>query len=264
MSPTRPGPAAWPAQPLLARGEVRHLRLRPARHGFSYATYFLLLPMRSLRQAGPGELARNRFGLLSFHDADHGEGGPDALAWIEALLAREGLSDVDGEIWLQAYPRVLGYVFKPVSFWYCHRGDGSLGAVVAEVNNTFGERHCYLLTGPQVAFGHELIASKVFHVSPFCSVSGRYRFRFMRTEDRVIARVEHDDEDGPLLLTSVSGRLEPLSAAQVWRTSLRTPLMTLGVIARIHWHALRLWLKRVPFVSKPEAPERFVTRQNAP
>jgi DUF1365 family protein len=264
MNPSRPGPAAWPALPLLARGEVRHLRLRPARHGFSYATYFLLLPMRGLRQEGAGALARNRFGLLSFHDADHGEGGPDALAWIEALLAREGLSDVDGEIWLQTYPRVLGYVFKPVSFWYCHRSNGSLAAVVAEVNNTFGERHCYLLTGPQVAFGQELSASKVFHVSPFCRVSGRYRFRFMRTEDRVIARVEHDDEDGPLLLTSVSGRLEPLSAARVWRTSLRTPLMTLGVIARIHWHALRLWIKRVPFVAKPEAPERFVTRQNAP
>jgi DUF1365 family protein len=264
MNPSRPGPAAWPALPLLARGEVRHLRLRPARHGFSYATYFLLLPMRGLRQQGAGALARNRFGLLSFHDADHGEGGPDALAWIEALLAREGLSDVDGEIWLQTYPRVLGYVFKPVSFWYCHRANGSLAAVVAEVNNTFGERHCYLLAGPQVAFGHELSASKVFHVSPFCSVSGRYRFRFMRTEDRVISRVEHDDDDGPLLLTSVSGHLEPLSAARVWRTSLRTPLMTLGVIARIHWHALRLWIKRVPFVAKPEAPERFVTRQNAP
>jgi DUF1365 family protein len=115
-----------------------------------------------------------------------------------------------------------------------------------------------------VGFGRELTARKVFHVSPFCRVAGRYRFRFMRTADRVIARVEHDDEDGPLLLTSVSGRLEPLSAGRVWLTSLRTPLMTLGVIARIHWHALRLWLKRVPFISKPEAPERFVTRQNAP
>jgi DUF1365 family protein len=86
----------------------------------------------------------------------------------------------------------------------------------------------------------------------------------MRTEDRVVARVEHDDDEGPLLLTSVSGRLEALSTARAWRASLRTPLMTLGVIVRIHWHALRLWLKRVPFVSKPEAPERFVTRQNAP
>ena len=257
----RPG---WPSEPLLARGEVRHLRLRPARHGFSYATYFLLLPMRRLR-AQPGRaLVRNRFGLLSFHDADHGEGGPDALAWIEALLAREGIGDADGEIWLQTYPRVLGYVFKPVSFWYCHRADGALAAVVAEVNNTFGERHCYLLAGPQVGFGRELTARKVFHVSPFCRVAGRYRFRFMCTADRVIARVEHDDEEGPLLLTSVSGRLAPLSAGRVWLTSLRTPLMTLGVITRIHWHAIRLWLKRVPFISKPEAPERFVTRQNAP
>jgi DUF1365 family protein len=82
MNPGRPGPAPWPARPLLARGEVRHLRLRPARHGFSYATYFLLLPMRRLRADGAGALARNRFGLLSFHDADHGEGGPDALAWL--------------------------------------------------------------------------------------------------------------------------------------------------------------------------------------
>ena len=270
-APSRAQPPGWPSKPLLARGEVRHLRLRPARHGFSYGTYFLLLPMRRLRadaadqaDAGRTALVRNRFGLLSFHDADHGEGGPDALAWIETLLAREGIADADGEIWLQTYPRVLGYVFKPVSFWYCHRADGALAAVVAEVNNTFGERHCYLLAGPQVGFGRELTARKVFHVSPFCRVEGRYRFRFMRTDDRVIARVEHDDEEGPLLLTSVSGRLESLSAGRVWLTSLRTPLMTLGVIARIHWHALRLWFKRVPIISKPEAPERFVTRQNAP
>jgi uncharacterized protein len=267
-APVRAPSPLWPCEPLLARGEVRHLRLRPARHGFSYGTYFLLLPMRRLRaDAAAGRrsaLVRNRFGLLSFHDTDHGEGGPDALAWIEALLAREGVPDADGEIWLQTYPRVLGYVFKPVSFWYCHRADGALAAVVAEVNNTFGERHCYLLAGPQVGFGRELTAHKVFHVSPFCRVEGRYRFRFLRTADRVIARVEHDDEDGPLLLTSVSGRLEPLSAGRVWLTSLRTPLMTLSVIARIHWHALRLWFKRVPLISKPEAPERFVTRQNAP
>lgn len=260
MNPSRPGPAAWPALPLLARGEVRHLRLRPARHGFSYATYFLLLPMRGLRQEGAGALARNRFGLLSFHDADHGEGGPDALAWIEALLAREGLSDVDGEIWLQTYPRVLGYVFKPVSFWYCHRANGSLAAVVAEVNNTFGERHCYLLTGPQLAWGRELTAEKVFHVSPFCSVQGRYRFRFMRTASRVVARVDHDDDAGALLQTSVSGTLEPITPATVRRAFWGHPLMTLGVIARIHWQALRLFAKRVPFFSKPTPPERFVTR----
>jgi len=179
---------------------------------------------------------------------------------VEALLAREGVADADGEIWLQTYPRVLGYVFKPVSFWYAHRRDGSLAAVLAEVNNTFGERHCYLLTGEQLGFGRELVADKVFHVSPFCEVRGRYRFRFMRTPERVVARIEHDDEAGPLLLTSVSGRLQALSAASVRRALLAMPLMSLGVTARIHWQAWRLWRKHVPFIRKPPAPGAFVTR----
>jgi DUF1365 family protein len=213
-------------------------------------------------------MPRNRRGWLSFHDADHGLGGPDALAWVEGLLAQEGLSDAHsedmGEIWLQTYPRVLGIAFKPVSFWYCHRRDGSLRAILVEVNNTFGERHCYLLTDDALHFGQELQARKVFHVSPFCRTEGRYRFRFMRTAERIVARVEHDDDAGPLILTSMSGRLEPLTSAAVARASIRMPLMTLGVIVRIHWQALKLWLKRVPFISKPEAPKSFVTRGSPP
>ena len=257
-----------PAQALLATGEVRHTRLRPARHAFEYPTFFVLLPMRALRAQARPVMARNRFSWLSFHDADHGLGGPDALAWVEGLLAQEGLHDADGEdmgeIWLQTYPRVLGIAFKPVSFWYCHRRDGSLRAILVEVNNTFGERHCYLLTDDALHFGQELQARKVFHVSPFCRTEGGYRFRFMRTAERIVARVEHDDDSGPLILTSMSGRLEPLTSAAVARASIRMPLMTLGVIVRIHWQALKLWLKRVPFISKPEAPKSFVTRGSAP
>ena len=247
-------------EPLIARGQVRHRRLRPAVHAFAHDSYFVLLPLRSWAWQGRTALARNRFGLMSFHDRDHGDGGDDALAWIDALLATEGIHDATGEIWLQTYPRVLGYVFKPVSFWYCHRIDGTLSSVVAEVNNTFGERHCYLLTGPSLRWGQELMAHKVFHVSPFCEVLGHYRFRFMRSAERIVARIDHDTVEGPLLQTSVSGRLELLTRTSLLRAFFGTPLMTLGVVARIHWHALRLWLKRVPFVRKPEPPRLLITR----
>ncbi len=255
-----------PARALIGFGQVRHTRLRPARNAFAYATYFLMLPMRSLARQPDPALPRNRFGLVSFHDADHGDGHGDALGWLEALLAGEGIDDADGEVWLHTYPRVLGYVFKPVSFWYCHRRDGSLAAIVAEVNNTFGERHCYLLTGAQLGWGRELQATKVFHVSPFCKVEGRYRFRFLRTpaDDlhpaRTVARIDHDDAQGPLLLTSVSGVLEPVTPASLRRAFFGHPLMSVGVIARIHWQALKLWTKRVPFFTKPEPPDSLVTR----
>ena len=261
--------AALPTQvqghqrPLLGVGQVRHRRLRPSEHAFAYPTYFFMLPMRGLREQPHTALRRNRFGWLSFHDADHGAGGPDALAWLDTLLDAEGVFAAGaprGEVWLHCYPRVLGYVFKPVSFWYCHRADGTLAAVLAEVNNTFGERHCYLLAGGDVGFGRELQARKVFHVSPFCDVQGGYRFRFMRTADRTVARVDHDDDAGPLLQTSVSGRLEPMTPAALRRAFFGMPLMTLGVLLRIHWHAIQLWGKRVPFFSKPAPPQAFVTR----
>lgn len=254
-------------EPQLGIGRVRHLRLRPARHGFDYPTFFLLLPMRRLRAQPCAVLPRNRFGLISFADRDHGDGGGDSLAWFEALLQREGIGDADGEVWLHCYPRVLGYVFKPVSVWYAHRADGSLAAVLAEVNNTFGERHCYLLGGPALAFGREVRAAKVFHVSPFCRIQGDYRFRFMRTDlhhntgpPRTVVRIEHHDAEGALLLTSICGNLAPLTQARVRAAFFGMPLMGLSLIARIHWQALRLALKRVPFFAKPEPPDHFVTR----
>ncbi len=250
--------AVTPPASLLAIGRVRHLRLQPARHGFDYRTYFLLLPLRRLRARPDAALARNRFAPIAFHDRDHGDGRDDCLAWLDERLDAEGVLDADGEVWLQTYPRVLGYVFKPVSFWYCHRRDGSLAAVVAEVNNTFGARHCYLLAGDGLGWGRELRARKVFRVSPFCRVEGDYRFRFARTADRIVARVDHDDTQGPLLITSVSGALAPATTARQWRAFLGQPLMTLAVIARIHWQALRLATKRVPWIGDTPTPPAAV------
>lgn len=300
---------AAPNRPLLGIGTVRHHRLRPRDHAFAYPTWFVLLPLRALRQLPDPALARNRRAWASFHDRDHGDGSDDCLAWLDGWLLRQGIHDALGEVWLHTYPRVLGFVFKPVSFWYCHRLDGSLAAVVAEVNNTFGGRHLYLLDGPALAFGREIEATKAFHVSPFCQVEGRYRFRFMRTDlgagphaaaqaghhsaaqaghhnaaqadhhsaaqadhhkaaqagrhqagqaghddaaaiGRTVARIDYDDAEGPLLTTSVSGRLQPLTAASLRGALARMPLLTLGVIARIHWQALRLLALRVPFIGR--------------
>lgn len=267
---------ASPTEPsaLLGRGEVRHERLRPHRHRFAYPTYFVLLPLRRLAATGWAHeaLARNRSAAVAFFDRDHGDGREDCIAWADGLLLEGGVTDADGELWLHCYPRVAGFVFKPVSFWYAHRADGSLAAVIAEVNNTFGERHCYLLSGPELAWARTVEATKVFHVSPFCRTVGRYRFRFLRTDrpdrpadappvlPRTVVRVDHDDEQGPLLQTSVSGHLQPATRVALRSAFLGMPLMTLGVILRIHWQALQLWLKRVPFVRKPEPPDTFVTR----
>lgn len=248
-------------------GQVRHTRLRPQRHAFAYSTFFLMLPMRRLHDAqAMGGLAINRRAALAFHDRDHGDGrGPEqggALAWMLDLLASEGIDDADGEIWLHTYPRMWGHTFKPVSFWYCHHRDGRLRAVVAEVNNTFGERHCYLLDPARYGVEHE--AAKCFHVSPFCRIEGRYRFRFMRTahkdRERTVVRVDHDDASGPLLATSVSGELEAIRPETLRRALWQYPAMTLMVVARIHWQAFQLWRKRVSFFSKPSAPAQFVTR----
>ena len=251
-------------RPLLGRGPVRHRRLWPRAHAFEVPSFFLLLPMRSLRLQPDEALARNRAAWVSFHDADHGDGGPDALAWCEALLAREGVDGVDGEIGLQCFPRVAGHAFKPVSFWFCERRDGSLRAVLAEVHNTFGERHVYLLEGEGLARGAEVQARKVFHVSPFADVQGRYRFRFHRragADARCIARIDLDDDQGRALLqTSIAGQLEPLTAPALRRAALAQPLHSLMLVARIHWHALRLGLKGVPWFSKPLPPTELVSR----
>lgn len=256
-------------------GHVMHSRLRPRAHRFSYPVFFLRLPLRSLQRSGwPWRwLRRNRFGLMSLHDADHGDGRP-LLAWIDDLLQRAGVRDADGEIWLHTFPRMLGYVFNPVSFWFAHRADGSLRAIVCEVNNTFGERHCYVLAndgGEPLAYGQEFTAAKAFHVSPFCAVTGRYRFRFhlrdlraarqTRQEARFVARIDYDDADGPLLLTAIQGRLQLLTDARLVRHFLTRPAFTFGVIARIHWQALKLFAKRVPWLGKPASTTDGATHQ---
>jgi DUF1365 family protein len=255
-------------RPSLYFGEVMHLRLRPAKNRFVYPVFFLRVPLSDPQSLRGPLFGVNRWNLFSFMFRDHGaRDGSPPLAWIRALLAREGFEDVDGEVWLQAFPRVLGYVFNPVSFWFCHDRGGALRAILCEVSNTFGERHHYLLAHPDggvIADGAALGARKVFHVSPFCAVKGDYRFMFRDGSGgaggRVLARIDYADEEGDLLHTSISGSAAPLSTFALARAFVVYPWMTLLMIARIHWQALRLWFKRVPFFSKPVPPVEDVTR----
>lgn len=258
---------------LLFFGQVMHRRLRPTGHQFVYPVYFFLLSLKSIEAAGNRLFSINRFNFFSFHFADHGaRDGSHPLAWIGEMLASNGIV-ADGEISLQCFPRVLGFVFNPVSFWYCHNSAGDLVAVLAEVNNTFGERHNYLLAhqdGRPIADGEMIERQKVFHVSPFMAVSGYYRFRFFakRQSNHVsdtdanwrMACIDHGDTAGDLLHTALSGTAVPLGSASLLRAFFGYPLLTLGVVVRIHWQALRLWLKRVPFFTKPEPPLEETTR----
>jgi uncharacterized protein len=311
LTPT-PAPAASPAsagrstvRDWLFSGQVFHRRVRPVGHRFAYRVLFLRFPLSRIGELNNRWFSLDRFNLMAFHRADHGPLRKDAdLAdWARTLVAQHGIV-ADGEIELQCFPRVLGYAFKPVSFWFCYgvvrgadgRSDGAhqapqqeLRGVIAEVNNTFGERHCYVLGGAADAMmenasaslpnetrtpqpketraslkqGELLAARKAFHVSPFFPVEGGYQFRFLDTTRegarRAVARIDYGDAAGPLLLTSLSGQAQEFSAANVLRAWLSMPLFTFGVIARIHTQALRLWLKRVRFHRKPEPPAQPTT-----
>ena len=234
-------------------GDVVHERLRPAHHQFTYPLFCLRIPLGKLGEVGQ-QMAVNRRGLVSFQERDHGaRDGSSCLTWIKNVLT---LNDIDTEgisVELHAFPRMLGYVFNPVSFWVCRRVSGDVSAVLIEVNNTFGESHSYLLTptfGESIRSGELLTATKELHVSPFNEVRGKYSFRFNFDEDRWLARIDYDDGQGSLLNTHISGAAQPLTRANLRRAALRFPLQTLAVVARIHWHALRLLAKRVPFFGK--------------
>jgi DUF1365 family protein len=264
------GPAAAGFDPAGSRawvceGRVMHLRLRPVQHRFAYPVFFCLLPLHALAASGNAFFGVDRWRLLSLLSRDHGpHDGSALLPWFEALWRQHQAGPGGGaprevhRLWLQAFPRVLGYVFNPVSFWYAYDRHGELFAVLAQVNNTFGEHHNYLIAhqdGRAIHDGDWFERPKRFHVSPFLPVRGHYRFQFRLHDGYPQVRIDLGDAHGELLRTAIHGQARPLDAGPALLAFLRFPLLTLGVLARIHWQAAILYFgKKLPFHSKPLPP----------
>ncbi|VVE20824.1 cyclopropane fatty acid synthase [Pandoraea cepalis] len=253
-------PPAW-----LLRGLVTHERLHPVRHAFTYSMFQIACDVGRLDALRSRWFALDRRRPLALKSADYGpRDGSALLPWMRARLAEAGIP-ADGAVWLQTIPRMAGYAFNPVSFWYCHDRQGNLRALYADVRNTFGQHHGYLLSADDhapIRGDTRLVCRKVFHVSPFCDVQGQYEFRVRRKGAIWSVAIDYRVGDALLLRTAIAMRAEPFTGRRVLFAVLSQPFNALNVVIRIHWQALRLWLKRVPFFGKTPptlratAPER--------
>lgn len=239
-----------------------HRRLFPVRYRFVYRVFSLLLDLDALDRTGSRLLSIGRFNLLSFYPQDHGpmDGSP-LRPWFDRLLAEQGIDLEGGTVKLLCFPRVLGLGFNPLTLWYGFHQSGRLRVILAEVHNTFGEHHFYLLGRHGVPEDRPLVdtADKCFHVSPLIGMQARYHFRLAEPDERLSVLIREFQDERLMLVASQTGRGEPVSDRALLRAMLRTPLLTAKVLAGIHWQALKIWLRGAPFHPKPAPPSHEVS-----
>jgi DUF1365 family protein len=241
--------------------QVMHHRLEPKEHHFSYRIFMFALDLEEIETLGrklPG-FSHNRWNLYTFRDRDHltvaGHETATLRENLTAWLAGEGVTlPAEARVRLVTLPRVLGYIFNPVSFYFCHGADGTPLCAIAEVGNTFGEMKPYLLREPGEK-GFRLVTPKHFYVSPFSGLDLLFDFKLRIPGDSLEIHIDDRAGDRPVLLSALTGHRLPLTTANLWWCTLKYPLITLRVIFLIHWHALLLWLRRLPFHSKAAHPE---------
>lgn len=243
----------------LYAGKVMHRRLRPRLHQLRYRVFSLLLDLDELDglDSRLRLFSRNRFNLIAFHDRDHGDGSSEPLRdQVKRHVLAAGLTDSVGAIELLAMPRVLGFVFNPISLYFCRRRDGALIAVLYEVSNTFGERHTYVM--PVAGDGTDVRqdCAKRFHVSPFLPMNLHYAFRVRAPTDDLLVAINVLDAQGLILTAVQTGKRQELSDAMLARVIFTQPLMTWKVVAGILWEAARLWVKRVSVHRHIGAPKQ--------
>ena len=249
----------------LFEGVVTHTRHVPRRHRLRYRVWYLLLDLDELDRLdrSVAGFTVDRPGPVSFHTRDHGPRDGSALRpWIERHLADAGIDLDGGAIRILSFPRILGYVFNPLSVWFCHGPDGALRGILYEVSNTFGERHSYLVPVENgVSAGSTVRAAfdKELFVSPFIDMDATYEFRTRVPDDRVAVVVREATREGHVLDAALTARRVPLDGSHLASAFVRHPLLTLKVIGGIHWEALQLWLKGAPYRRRGLPPVHPVT-----
>jgi len=259
-TPARPERPADPSgAAALYVGEVMHARLKPMGHRFSYRVMSLLIDLDRLAEADRQSplFCVNRAALYSFHEADHGQrDGSSLRAWAQLRAAERGIDLTGGRVLLLCYPRLLGYAFNPLSVYFCYRADGELALLIYEVRNTFGDIHPYVLpvtSGEISDAGVRQQQDKLFYVSPFIEMAMRYHFRVLPPGERVQLRILETDSEGPLLAATFNGSHRLLNTKELLRAFFALPLVTMKIMAAIHWEALRLWLKGARPVPRKDA-----------
>ena len=238
--------------PLFMVGKIMHQRVKPSVNKFIYKVGYLYLDVDHLHGLNSWFLGYNRKSILVLQDKDY---GPRDLHVSIPQSIRETLREhnitIDGKIYLLTQPRVWGYVFNPVSFYFCFNKKNILKAVLADVNNTFGQYHQYLILPSGDDFTNQAEMNKVFYVSPFLKVEGKYRFRFKVQEKRVGVWIDYYKNHEKILETYIMGTLKPLSKSSILRYFLWNPFKGLKVPILIYYQALKIWLKGVPFIKNP-------------
>lgn len=234
-------------------GRTAHHRFKPRPHRFAYGVFQVLIDIDRLAEAAHGlnGFRIGRFGLFSFAERDHAaRDGSPLRPWVEAQLAATGVAAGAARIRLLCFPRILGFVFNPLSVFFIHDEAERLEAVIYEVNNTFGQTHAYVVPangGPR----ERQAAEKLFFVSPFYRVEGRYLFDLTPPGDDFRLSIVKQVDGETDFTASLVARRAPLTDVALLTLFFGMPLMTLGVVAAIHIEALRLWLKGAPFDPRP-------------
>ena len=247
----------------IVSGKTFHRRKGEVQNAFSYRLDYVLVDLSKKFSAGPF-FSRNKFNLSSLYDSDHGgeRGKGTGIDWARGVFEKQGLElSTDHRILLVAQPRLLGRVFNPVSFWFAIDEKERLLAFIAEVNNTFGERHSYVCHHPDfrpIEKNDRLKSQKIFHVSPFQPVSGEYAFRIHYCADKVGIWIDYTSSKGGVYATFTGSR-KPAGTATILSSVIRRPLGALRVLGLIHLQALKLFFKGAEFRSKPDLPQSKVS-----